>query len=103
MTNIPQAAVFVLPTQSISKLLETQHTTSVIIRMMMYSLVGGGLKETVTAWDSSAESGGSQKYCQLQRGMILCYAQSPQSGTKKTFLYKFCGFFLFFKKFLLYF
>lgn len=57
MSSCSQAAVFVLPTQSINELLQNQHTTTVIIITMMYSLLCVGLKE---AWDSSAEACGSQ-------------------------------------------
>lgn len=57
MRSSPQAAVFVLPTQSINELLQNQHTTSVIIITMMYSVLCVGLKE---AWDSSGEACGSQ-------------------------------------------
>lgn len=78
MSSSPQAAVFVCPTQSINELLETQHTTSLTITTMMYSLLSGGPKEAVTARDSLVESGGSQEYCQQRGGMILCNAGTPQ-------------------------
>lgn len=85
MSSSPQVTVFVPPTQSINVLLEAQHTTTVIITMMMYSLLCGGLKEAVTAWDSSAESEEAKDTASGVRGMIVCNAGIPQRWTKKTF------------------
>lgn len=88
VSSSPQAAVFVLPRQSINELLQNHHTTSVIIKTMMYSLLCVGLKE---AWDSSAEACGSQILPVEGRDDPL-----PCQDTTKMNREYFCTIFLFF-------
>lgn len=94
MSSSPRAAVFVLPTQSINELLQNQHTTSVIIIiMMMYSLLCVGLKE---AWDFSrglwkpdTASGGERSFPAMPR---------HHKDKQRIFLCNFCWVFFPLKK-----